>query len=53
MATSPEIMPLMPPSRVGLRSRLAKTSQITQVSRATAVARFVFSTAKEALVPAK
>ena len=51
--TRPTIMPLTAPRKVGLRSRLAKMSQITQVSSATAVARLVLSTASDALAPAK
>src|ERR1700755_2594866 len=53
MATSPTIIPLTPPRNVGLRSRLAKMSQITQVNSATAVATLVFSTASDALAPEK
>ena len=46
-------MPLTPPRKVGLRSRLAKMSQITHVSSATAVATLVLSTASDALAPEK
>src|SRR6478735_718274 len=53
MATSPVIMPLIPPRKVGLRWRLAKMSKITQVSSATAVARLVLITASDALAPEK
>src|SRR5258708_37679586 len=53
MPTRPAIIPLMAPRNVGLRSRLAKMSQITQVSSATAVARLVLSTASDAVVPAE
>src|ERR1700750_3247625 len=53
MATSPTIIPLTPPRNVGLRSRLAKMSQITQANMATAVATLVFSTASDALAPEK
>src|SRR5882762_8004502 len=53
MPTRPTIIPLTAPRKVGLRSRLAKMSQITQVSSATAVHRLVLSTASDALVPAK
>src|SRR6516165_5066104 len=53
MATRPVIMPLTPPRNVGLRALLAKMSQITQVSNATAVARLVLSTASNASAPEK
>src|ERR1700738_3328222 len=53
MPTRPTIIPLTAPRKVGLRSRLAKMSQSTQVSSATAVHRLVLSTASDALVPAK
>ena len=45
IATSPVIMPLMAPRKVGFFCLLTKRSQITQVSNAAAVARLVLSTA--------
>src|ERR1700758_5028064 len=53
MATRPVIIPLTAPRKVGLRCLLAKMSQITQVSSATAVVRLVLSTASDASAPEK
>src|SRR5258707_11550760 len=46
-------MPLMAPRNVGLRCLLAKMSQSTQVSSATAVVRLVLITASDASAPEK
>src|SRR5215469_4553270 len=46
IATSPTIMPLTPPSRLGLRP--VTRSQVTHTRNATAVARLVLSTAAAA-----
>ena len=53
IATSPVIMPLTAPRKVGFRCLLTNRSQITQVSNATAVARLVLSTASDASAPEK
>src|ERR1700682_2011220 len=51
--TRPTIMPLTAPRNVGLRCELRNMSHNTHVSRATAVHTLVFTTAKDALAPAK
>ncbi len=53
IATSPTIMPLTPPRKVGLRSGPKSMSIATHTSRATAVATLVLTTAIAASAPAK
>src|SRR5947209_13658075 len=53
IATSPTIMPLTPPRKVGFFWGPANMSQMTQVSNAAAAHRLVLMTAVDALAPAK
>src|ERR1700760_2013624 len=53
MATRPQIMPLTPPRKVGLRSFPNVMSAMIQVIIATAVARLVLTRAAVASAPAK
>jgi hypothetical protein len=53
IATSPVIAPFTAPRKVGLRCGPPSMSQMTQVSRATAVARLVLITPADACGPPK